>query len=72
MLVSAGFDSHRDDPIGSLELETEDFIELTRIVLNVAAGTHVVSRRGAFRWVRATARDTAENRSPMARARVTH
>ena len=25
VLVSAGFDAHRDDPIGSLGLETEDF-----------------------------------------------
>jgi acetoin utilization deacetylase AcuC-like enzyme len=36
VLVSAGFDSHRDDPIGSLELETEDFAQLTRVVLDVA------------------------------------
>ncbi|MFO0897762.1 MAG: histone deacetylase [Pirellulales bacterium] len=46
VLVSAGFDAHRDDPIGSLELETEDFAELTRIVLDVAkehAGGRVVS-----------------------------
>lgn len=37
VLVSAGFDSHRDDPIGSLELETEDFKPLTQAVLDVAA-----------------------------------
>lgn len=37
LVVSAGFDSHRDDPIGSLELETEDFAVLTRRVLDVAA-----------------------------------
>jgi acetoin utilization deacetylase AcuC-like enzyme len=46
VLISAGFDSHRDDPVGSLGLETEDFIELTRIVLDVAkvhAGGRVVS-----------------------------
>lgn len=36
VLISAGFDSHRDDPIGSLGLETEDFIELTQMVLDVA------------------------------------
>lgn len=36
ILISAGFDAHRDDPIGSLELETEDFAELTRTVLDVA------------------------------------
>jgi acetoin utilization deacetylase AcuC-like enzyme len=37
VLVSAGFDSHRADPIGSLGLETEDFAELTTIVKNIAA-----------------------------------
>jgi acetoin utilization deacetylase AcuC-like enzyme len=37
MLISAGFDSHRADPIGSLGLEIEDFAELTKIVRDVAA-----------------------------------
>jgi acetoin utilization deacetylase AcuC-like enzyme len=36
LLISAGFDSHREDPIGSLGLEVEDFAELTRIVRDVA------------------------------------
>ncbi|MCE9607079.1 MAG: histone deacetylase [Planctomycetia bacterium] len=36
VLISAGFDAHKDDPIGSLELETEDFTELTKLVRNVA------------------------------------
>jgi acetoin utilization deacetylase AcuC-like enzyme len=43
VLISAGFDSHRDDPIGSLGLETEDFIPLTQQVLDVAA-THAEGR----------------------------
>lgn len=38
ILISAGFDAHRDDPVGSLGLETEDFAELTRIVSDVAEG----------------------------------
>lgn len=37
VLLSAGFDSHAADPIGSLGLETEDFGDLTRVVQNVAA-----------------------------------
>ena len=37
VLISAGFDSHRADPIGSLGLEVEDFAELTKIVRDVAA-----------------------------------
>jgi acetoin utilization deacetylase AcuC-like enzyme len=46
LLISAGFDAHREDPIGSLGLETEDFSQLTRTVLAVAneyAGGKVVS-----------------------------
>jgi acetoin utilization deacetylase AcuC-like enzyme len=46
VLISAGFDSHRADPIGSLGLETEDFASLTRIVRDVAdvhAGGRIVS-----------------------------
>ncbi|XZE54333.1 histone deacetylase family protein [Planctomycetaceae bacterium SH139] len=36
ILISAGFDAHRHDPIGSLGLETEDFQTLTKAVLEVA------------------------------------
>jgi len=36
VLVSAGFDSHAADPIGSLGLETEDFATLTSVVQSVA------------------------------------
>ncbi|MBW3539354.1 MAG: histone deacetylase [Planctomycetes bacterium] len=43
VLVSAGFDAHHADPIGSLGLETEDFIELTGMVHAVAA-THAAGR----------------------------
>jgi len=46
ILLSAGFDSHREDPVGSLGLETEDFADLTRIVLDIAsahAGGRLVS-----------------------------
>ena len=35
-IISAGFDAHRLDPIGSLDLETEDFAALTSLVLDVA------------------------------------
>ncbi len=37
VLVSAGFDSHRLDPIGSLGLEVEDFATLTKMVNDIAA-----------------------------------
>jgi acetoin utilization deacetylase AcuC-like enzyme len=46
VLFSAGFDAHRDDPVGSLGLETEDYGPLTDHVLDAAetyAGGRVVS-----------------------------
>jgi acetoin utilization deacetylase AcuC-like enzyme len=36
VIVSAGFDAHALDPIGSLRLEVEDFVAMTRDVLDVA------------------------------------
>jgi acetoin utilization deacetylase AcuC-like enzyme len=36
ILLSAGFDAHVRDPIGSLGLETEDFGDMTRFLLQVA------------------------------------
>ncbi|MGC6442024.1 MAG: histone deacetylase [Rubripirellula sp.] len=46
VLVSAGFDAHRLDPVGDMGLESEDFVSLTQIVLDIAnvhAGGRVVS-----------------------------
>ncbi len=43
VLISAGFDSHRLDPVGGLGLECEDFVTLTNLVLDVAA-THAGGR----------------------------
>ncbi len=37
VLVSAGFDSHRADPVGDLGLETEDFGQIAHTILDVAA-----------------------------------
>jgi acetoin utilization deacetylase AcuC-like enzyme len=37
VIVSAGFDAHRLDPVGSLGLESEDFDSLTSAVQDVAA-----------------------------------
>lgn len=36
ILLSAGFDAHQADPVGSLGLESEHFGELTRIVKSIA------------------------------------
>jgi acetoin utilization deacetylase AcuC-like enzyme len=46
VLVSAGFDSRRDDPLGRFRLTDEDFGELTTIVLEIAdkhAGGRLIS-----------------------------
>jgi acetoin utilization deacetylase AcuC-like enzyme len=46
VLLSAGFDAHARDPIGSLGLETEDYEILTQLVMDVArthAGGRLVS-----------------------------
>lgn len=43
VLISAGFDAHAEDPIGSLGLETEDFETLTKMVMDVAK-THSQGR----------------------------
>ena len=43
ILISAGFDAHRLDPVGSLGLESEDFSIMTKIALRVAA-THAGGR----------------------------
>ena len=45
-MISAGFDAHRKDPVGSLGLETEDFSTLTQLALQIAqehAGGRLVS-----------------------------
>ena len=55
VLVSAGFDAHRDDPIGSLGLHTEDFGMLTRRVLDIAkahaAGRLVSCLEGGYNLI---------------------
>lgn len=39
IVISAGFDAHLEDPVGSLGLESEDFVAMTKMVKNVA-NTH--------------------------------
>jgi acetoin utilization deacetylase AcuC-like enzyme len=46
ILISAGFDGHRDDPLAQMMLTEDDFAAMTRVVLDVAArhcSGHVVS-----------------------------
>jgi acetoin utilization deacetylase AcuC-like enzyme len=37
ILVSAGFDSHRQDPLGGMKMSAAGFAGLTRILMNSAA-----------------------------------
>jgi acetoin utilization deacetylase AcuC-like enzyme len=49
LLVSAGFDGHRDDPLASLGLTSGDFADLTRELLEcVPAGRTVVFLEGGY------------------------
>ena len=52
ILVSAGFDAHREDPIGSLGLENEDFSTLSGVVQSLAreycSGRIVSSLEGGY------------------------
>ena len=43
VLISAGFDAHAEDPVGDLGLEVEDFVTLTKSVMDVA-DTHAHGR----------------------------
>ena len=52
LLLSAGFDAHRDDPLASLMLETEDFVwatkELMRVAKKVCGGKIVSCLEGGY------------------------
>ena len=43
IILSAGFDAHQRDPIGSLGLDTEDFADMTKMLLQIA-DTHAQGR----------------------------
>ena len=52
ILVSAGYDSHADDPLGGLGLQTEDFGRLTRMILDLSdelcQGRVVIALEGGY------------------------
>src|SRR5438876_12190295 len=39
LIISAGFDAHKGDPLGQLLLSDEDFVQMTRVVKQWAAET---------------------------------
>ena len=48
LIVSAGFDAHRLDPLAELNLETEDFAWLTEELLDLAGGRLVSALEGGY------------------------
>jgi len=48
LLISCGFDAHRQDPLGSQRLESETFADLTRLVKPVAGGRIVSLLEGGY------------------------
>ena len=36
ILISAGFDAHKRDPLASINLESEDFYKITKNIVNLA------------------------------------
>ena len=36
ILISAGFDAHKDDPLAQIKLETEDFYNITKRILETS------------------------------------
>jgi flagellar hook assembly protein FlgD len=57
--------------LGEAALLNVRFGSSTLVSLDATAGTHTISRRGVFRYVRAVAWDRAENRAVTRRVRVT-
>jgi acetoin utilization deacetylase AcuC-like enzyme len=48
VLVSAGFDAHRDDPLANLELSAGDFADLARTVRSYGSSNIVVFLEGGY------------------------
>jgi len=43
VLLSAGFDAHRDDPLADLQLTSSDYVDLTHRVLSVCPNGELVA-----------------------------
>ena len=39
IIISAGFDAHRDDPLGQMEVTTECFGKMTKLIQGAAEAT---------------------------------
>ena len=36
ILISAGFDAHKRDPLANINLESEDFFQITKLIVDIA------------------------------------
>lgn len=70
LMISAGFDAHRDDPLASLEFETEDYFwatqELCRLAEAVCGGRVVSTLEGGYDLAALGASAAAHVRALMA------
>ncbi len=70
ILVSAGFDAHRGDPIGGLELEDSDFAFITKRLMDIAArhaeGRLVSALEGGYDYAALRSASAAHVRTLMA------
>lgn len=70
ILISAGFDAHRDDPLANLRLDEDDFAWVTREILRVAksncAGRVVSTLEGGYDLAALAASASAHVRALMA------
>ena len=48
LLLSAGFDGHRRDPLGNQLLEAEHYGEMTRMIKHIAGGKIVSFLEGGY------------------------
>ena len=68
VLVSAGFDAHRDDPLAQMDLSEEGFAEMTRRIVHASnhhcAGRIVSALEGGYH-LRALARSAVRHLQEM-------
>jgi acetoin utilization deacetylase AcuC-like enzyme len=68
ILISAGFDAHRDDPLAQMDLSEEGFAEMTRRIVHASnhhcAGRIVSALEGGYH-LRALARSTVRHLQEM-------
>jgi acetoin utilization deacetylase AcuC-like enzyme len=73
MLISAGFDAHRDDPLAALNLCEDDYRWVTESLMEIAqdcCGGHIVSTLEGGYHLKALATSVAEHVGALARLKA--